>query len=166
MVSRLKFLAPHLSADSQFRERFTREARAAAALNHPNIITIYEISELQDRVFFSMEYIDGNELRDVMDTKTLKFDEKLDLMIQICDGLAAAHKIGLMHRDIKPMNIVLDSHGRVRILDFGLAKIKGDIQLTQAGVAMGSVNYMSPEQGQGEEVDHRSDIFSTGILSG
>lgn len=160
----LKFLSAQFMANEEFRERFFREARSAAALNHPNIITIYEVSQYQNQIFIAMEYVDGVELKDLMTAGELKKDNCYDLAIQICDGLSAAHEAGLVHRDIKPLNILVDKNKRVRILDFGLAKAEGDMELTQAGTAMGTVNYMSPEQAQGDEVDNRGDIFSFGIL--
>ncbi len=160
----LKFLPDHLSADSSFRDRFTREARAAASLSHPNVVTIYEVGEVNERVFMAMEYVDGTTLRELMDKGELSLDDCLDIVMQVCDGLAAAHAFRTVHRDVKPLNILVDRTRRVRILDFGLAKTEGDQQLTQAGVTLGTVSYMSPEQGAGREIDHRSDIFSLGVV--
>ncbi|KAA3631602.1 MAG: hypothetical protein DWP97_12640, partial [Calditrichaeota bacterium] len=160
----LKFLPAQMTINKQFRDRFLREARSAAALNHPNIITIYEASEYQGNAYISMEYVSGKTLRDLMDTHSLDYSYTLDLVIQICDGLSAAHTSRVIHRDIKPLNILVDDNKRVRILDFGLAKAEYDDNLTQDGTAMGTVKYMSPEQGTGGTVDNRSDIFSTGIL--
>ena len=160
----LKFLPAHMTINKQFKDRFLREARSAAALNHPNIITIYEASEYQGNAYISMEFVSGKTLRELMDTHALDYSYTLDLVIQICDGLSAAHSAKVIHRDIKPLNILVDDNKRVRILDFGLAKAEYDDNLTQDGTAMGTVKYMSPEQGTGGEIDKRSDIFSAGIL--
>ncbi len=160
----LKFLAPTLSSDPILRQRFLREAQSAAALNHPNIITIFEVAEHGERVFIAMEYVEGRTLREIIDLGQITPQDAIALAVQICDGLQAAHKAGYVHRDIKPLNIIVDPSNRVRILDFGLAKAVGDVQLTQAGSALGTVQYMSPEQGQGAELDHRSDIFAVGIV--
>lgn len=160
----LKFLPPHFAADAAFKARFIREARSAAALNHPNIITIHEISEWQGRLFIAMEYVEGDPLKKLIDAGDLTGQEVLDISIQICRGLSKAHDSGIIHRDIKAENILIDAERHVKILDFGLAKSEGDEQLTQTGTAMGTVNYMSPEQAQGMEADNRSDIFSVGVL--
>jgi serine/threonine protein kinase/Tfp pilus assembly protein PilF len=160
----LKFLPPNIADDKDFKARFVREARSAAALNHPNIITIHEISEWEGRLFIAMEYVEGQSLSDIIKSGQLTYETALGLAAQVCSGLARAHKSGVIHRDIKADNVLVDSEGHAKILDFGLAKGEGDVQLTQAGTAMGTVNYMSPEQAQGLEVDHRSDIFSVGVL--
>ncbi len=160
----LKFLPANMSTDATFRERFFREARSAAALNHPNVVTMYEVAQTQGWIFIAMEYIDGRALRDLMDAGQLSLENTVDYLGQVCDGLVAAHRAGLVHRDIKPHNIMIDRDGRVRVLDFGLAKGQADQQLTQDGTALGTVSYMSPEQGQGTDVDSRSDVFSVGIV--
>jgi len=160
----LKFLPQNLAADPMFRERFIREARAAATLNHPNIVTVYEVAETEQRVFIAMEYVPGQSLRQLIDAGNLSLDNSLKIMIQVCEGLGAAHEAGLVHRDVKPLNVIVDESGRVRILDFGLAKVEGVSQLTQAGTTIGTINYMSPEQGTGEKLDHRSDIFAAGVV--
>lgn len=160
----LKFLSPKVAADETFRARFIREAQSAAALNHPNVVTIYEVAETSAQVYIAMEYVAGRSLRDLMNEGSLTLDQRLDIVLQICRGLAAAHNGGVIHRDIKPENILLDQESRVRILDFGLAKGEGDEQLTQAGMALGTVNYMAPEQAQGAETDYRCDIFGVGAL--
>ncbi|MDH3890777.1 MAG: protein kinase [candidate division Zixibacteria bacterium] len=160
----LKFLSPDFAADESFRRRFMREAQTAARLNHPNVVTIYDVADQDNRVFIAMEAVEGKELREVMDQGPMPVDQAVAICTQICDGLAAAHAAGLVHRDIKPANILIDNSQRVRILDFGLAKEPGDNQLTQVGQAVGTVQYMSPEQGQGIDVDSRSDIFSVGIV--
>ena len=160
----LKFLPTHLCQDDDCRARFKREAQAVAKLNHPNIVTIFEVSEYNDRPFFAMELIEGRSLRELAAEKDLRFDRILELAIQICDGLRAAHEKKVVHRDIKPSNIVIDAYGRPKILDFGLAAIQGGEHLTKTGSTLGTIRYMSPEQVDGETVDHRSDLFSLGIV--
>jgi len=160
----LKFLPVQLASDGELKERFKREAQAAAALNHPNIITIHEVAEYETRPFIAMEYVEGESLKDLISKKDLSINEVLDISLQISDGLAVAHRAGIIHRDIKPQNILMGKDGRVRICDFGLAKAKRDITLTQAGSTLGTIGYMSPEQAQGKGTDHRSDIFSLGVV--
>jgi serine/threonine protein kinase/tetratricopeptide (TPR) repeat protein len=160
----LKFLPPHLCADEECRQRFKREAQAAAKLDHPNIIPVYEVSDFQGRPYFAMAHVEGRSLRDFATDKDLTIDQILELAIQICEGLEAAHEQGVTHRDIKPSNILIDSHGRARIVDFGLAAVKGTDQLTKTGSTMGTIGYMSPEQVRGQQVDHRSDLFSFGVV--
>lgn len=160
----LKFMPAHLVSDSDFKARFVREAEATAKLNHPNIVTIHEVSEYNGRPFFSMELVEGQSLHDLAKDKELGIDRIIELAIQICDGLSAAHDKKVVHRDIKPSNIVIDAYGRPKILDFGLAAIQGGEQLTKTGSTLGTVRYMSPEQVEGKEIDHRSDLFSLGIV--
>jgi serine/threonine protein kinase/tetratricopeptide (TPR) repeat protein len=160
----LKFLPDRLAADSSFKARFKREAQAAAGLNHPNIITVHEVAEYENRPFIAMEYVEGQSLKEVIAGKDLSVEEVLDIGLQISDGLAKAHQAGIVHRDIKPHNVLIDKDGRARICDFGLAKAKTDAMLTQTGTTVGTVAYMSPEQARGEEADQRSDIFSLGVI--
>ena len=161
----IKFLPKHLTRNAESIERFKREAQAAAILNHPNIVTIYEIAEENDRTFIVMEYVEGNTLRDFIITNSrFPIPNAKDIITQISDGLSKAHNAGIVHRDIKPENIILDHDGRVKILDFGLAKLKGVSKLTKENSTLGTVHYMSPEQIQGKEVDHRSDIWSLGVI--
>jgi len=160
----LKFLPPHLCQDEDCRKRFTREAQAAAGLDHPNIAAIYEVGEFQGRPFYAMQIVEGQSLKDVIAGKDLPIDRILEIGIQICEGLQAAHDKGIIHRDIKPSNILLDGHGRVRIVDFGLAAIRGSEHLTKTGSTLGTVGYMSPEQAEGKEIDHRTDIWSLGVV--
>jgi non-specific serine/threonine protein kinase len=160
----LKFLPAQYSTDKDLKARFAREAQAAAALNHPNIITVHEVAEHEAKPFIAMEYVEGESLKDLIGKKDLSINEVIDISLQICDGLAVAHQAGIVHRDIKPQNILMGKDGRVRICDFGLAKAKRDVTLTQAGSTLGTIAYMSPEQAQGKEADHRSDIFSFGVV--
>ena len=160
----LKFLPTQYIADADFKTRFVREAEAMAKLNHPNIITIFEVSEFKSRPFFAMELVEGQSLRDLAKSKELSIDRIIELAIQVCDGLSAAHDKKIVHRDIKPSNIVIDAYGRPKILDFGLAAIQGAEHLTKTGSTLGTVQYMSPEQVQGQKVDHRSDLFSLGVV--
>jgi non-specific serine/threonine protein kinase len=160
----LKFLPSHLCQDDNCRARFKREAQAVAKLNHPNIIHVYEVSEYQGRPFFAMELVEGQSLRDLANGNEPGIGRIIELAIQICDGLGAAHDKQVVHRDIKPSNIVIDAYGRPKILDFGLAAIQGGEQLTKTGSTLGTVRYMSPEQVEGKTVDHRSDLFSLGVV--
>ncbi len=160
----LKFLSPLIAADEINKARFLREARGAAALSHPNIVTIFEVAEFEGRAFIAMEYIEGNTLRQLIEHGNSPFLVKMNLAIQLCEGLQAAHKAGLVHRDIKSSNVVVDKTQRARILDFGLAKQVGDTEITKANTAMGTVSYMSPEQTKGSNIDQRSDIFSLGVV--
>ncbi len=160
----LKFLPEHLAQDSDLRLRFTREAQAAAKLDHPNIVTIHEVSEFQNRPFFAMQYIDGQALNRYCEQRSPSIDQILALVAQAADGLAKAHALGIIHRDIKSANIVVDGDARLKLLDFGLASIQGGDALTKAGSTIGTVAYMSPEQAQGRELDRRSDLFSLGIV--
>ncbi len=157
----IKFLPTHISANSDERKRFEIEAKAAAALNHPNIATIHAIEEADDQIFLVMEYIEGKELKQLaIDNHQLA----IDYAVQIAEGLQAAHKKGIVHRDIKSSNIMVTEDGKIKIMDFGLAKFRGAAQLTQVGTTVGTAAFMSPEQARGEEVDQRSDIWSFGVI--
>ena len=160
----LKFLPAHFTSDPESLARFEREAKATATLSHPNIITIYEISEHENQTFIAMEYVEGESLRERM-AKELSLNEILDLIFQIGTGLAKAHQADVVHRDIKPENIMIDKDGRVRILDFGLAKLKGATKLTQEASTLGTMNYMSPEQFQAADVDYHADYLVAGCHS-
>jgi non-specific serine/threonine protein kinase len=160
----LKFLPKHLLCDEEAKTRFVQEAKAASALNHTNITTIYEIDEVEDQCFISMEYIEGKSIKELVKEKTPSVKEILEIAIQVGEGLNAAHKKDIVHRDVKSDNIMLTDEGVVKIMDFGLAKLKGVSKLTKAGATLGTIQYMSPEQAQGMEVDQRSDIFSFGVV--
>jgi serine/threonine protein kinase len=151
--------------DQEVLDRFFREARAAAALRHPNIITIYASGQQDHRPYMAMEFIDGESLADIIkQRRNVALSDKISYLEQICSGLQFAHKAGIVHRDIKPANVMVDREGVVRILDFGIARIEGSA-MTQDGALIGSLNYMSPEQMLGRAVDHRSDIFSVGSVA-
>jgi len=160
----IKFLPRHIASNSEERERFKIEAKAAAALNHPNIGTIHAIEESEDQIFIVMELIDGIELKEKIKSSAIKVDEAVNIAVQIAEGLEAAHKKGIVHRDIKSSNIMITDDGKVKIMDFGLAKIKGGTEVTKLGSTMGTVAYMSPEQTKGESVDQRTDIWSLGVV--
>jgi serine/threonine-protein kinase len=169
----LKFLAPELTRHTEARQRFLREAQAAAGLNHPGIVTVYEIGESQDpstkekQTFIAMEFVEGETLGNVAGarhTVPLPVRDVIDYAVQIADALKAAHDRGIIHRDIKPGNILVDRSGRVKIADFGLARIKGVTILTRDNSVPGTLQYMAPEQFQNKKVDHRSDIWSLGVV--
>lgn len=160
----LKFLSKTLCQDKESRSRFTREAKAAAQLNHPNIITIYDICEHEDQPFIAMEYVKGVSLSDYVSDRDQSIEEILELAIQISDGLAEAHKNGIIHRDIKPSNILVSNRGRAKIVDFGLAAVQAKGFTPAPGLIVGTASYMSPEQAQGLKVDARADLFSLGVV--
>lgn len=173
----LKLLPAKFADDHERLDRFVREARAASALNHPNIITVYEIGECEGINFIAIEYIDGQTLRDRMASQKITFDEVLAVFIQTAEALSAAHQAGITHRDIKPENIMIRPDGYVKVLDFGLAKLSEkdgaasdpeqetrQLMQTEPGMVMGTSAYMSPEQARGKEIDARSDVFSFGAV--
>src|SRR5436190_4014561 len=171
----LKFLPQDLTKDKRSLERFLREARAAAALNHPNICTVYEIGEHDEQQFIVMELLEGRTLKYHIGSRPLPKQETVDLAIQIVDALEAAHSKGIIHRDIKPANIFVSPRGHAKILDFGLAKMGSPIAhaadsptlssaATQGGMVLGTAAYMAPEQARGEMVDHRADLWALGLV--
>ncbi len=160
----LKFLPPALLASEDDRLRFVREAQASAALSHPNIATVFEIDESEGKTFIALEYIEGQSLAEKIKSGPLRLEDALTIAIQTCEGLHAAHEKGIVHRDIKSQNIMVTAKGQVKILDFGLAKLRGATLVTKAGTTVGTMGYMSPEQLRGEAVDQRTDIWALGIV--
>jgi serine/threonine-protein kinase len=160
----LKFLSRHLLTDEQQRKRFIHEAQAAAGLTHPHICTIYEIHEADGHTFMVMECIEGESLRQKIESGALEVGEALDVAIQVAKGLSRAHGQGIVHRDIKPGNVLMTPEGDAKIVDFGLAKLTAQTRLTKTGATVGTVMYMSPEQATGDGVDHRTDIWSWGAM--
>lgn len=149
----------------KYEQRFYQEARAAGGLNHPNIVTIHDVGKAGDVVFMAMEYIEGVELRTLIgEGRALRVAQAVSIAAQVAEGLAYAHQRGVVHRDIKPANIMVVANGPVKITDFGIARMRGTGDLTQAGTLLGSPKYMSPEQVIGKRADHRSDIFSLGVI--
>lgn len=160
----LKFLRPDAADDAAKRARLMSEARAAAALDHPNICTVYEIGEADGLIFIAFAHVPGKSLRDTLLGEPLPVDEIIDIAAQLAQGLGEAHRRGVIHRDIKPGNIMITPQGVVKITDFGLARLASAPRLTRSGTALGTVAYMAPEQACGEEVDGRSDIWSFGVV--
>jgi tetratricopeptide (TPR) repeat protein/predicted Ser/Thr protein kinase len=160
----LKFITLQGIEGPEEKARFTHEAQAAASLSHPNICTVHEIDEADGRLFMAMEYVEGESLKERIARGPLKIDEALDIAVQIAQGLDAAHAKGIIHRDVKPGNIMVEASGLVKIMDFGLAKLSGRSRLTRTGTTLGTVAYMSPEQARGAEADRRSDIWSLGAV--
>ena len=164
-LAAIKFLPPHLTRDQEARMRFSQEAEAASALDHSNICTIYEVDQTDDgQIYMAMTYYAGEMLDQKVKKGPLLLKYALDLTIQIAEGLVKAHKNGIVHRDIKPANIMVTEDGVVKILDFGLAKLAGHTDVTKEQTSIGTVNYMSPEQAQGDVIDDRTDIWSLGVL--
>ncbi|MFQ5630975.1 MAG: serine/threonine protein kinase, partial [bacterium] len=161
----LKFLPHDLTRDKEANERFIYEAQAASALDHQNICTIHEIDESDDgRMFIAMAYYEGETLKKKVSSEQLSVSSVIDIAMQIAQGLARAHEKGIIHRDIKPANIIVQPDGTVKIIDFGLSKLAGVQNITKSGSKMGTVAYMSGEQALGKKVDHRSDIWSVGVV--
>jgi serine/threonine protein kinase len=160
----IKFLPHQISTNSDERKRFEIEAKAAAALNHPNIATIYAIEDADDEIFLVMEYVTGKNLKDHIDSKPLSIEETVNIAMQIAEGLHSAHKNDIVHRDVKSANIMSTERGQIKIMDFGLAKFRGSGELTKIGTTVGTAAYMSPEQARGEEVDQRTDIWALGVI--
>jgi len=161
----LKLLSPNVRTENTANKRFIQEAKTTSALDHPNVCTIYEIGEAQDgSMYISMAYYDGQTLEDRLEQETINYEEALDFAIQMTKGFSCAHSYDIIHRDVKPSNIMITDQGLVKIVDFGLAKLSGQTKLTQTGSTLGTAGYMSPEQINSSEIDQRSDIFSLGIV--
>ena len=172
----LKVLPPDRVSDVERQRRFVQEAKAASALNHPNIVTIHDIATDQGVTFMAMELIEGKTLTEAIPRQGLRLGDSLNYALQVADGLAKAHQAGIIHRDLKPGNLMIAPGGRVKILDFGLAKLTAQDEPTEAdatvtaghltdeGMIVGTASYMSPEQAEGRKLDARSDIFSFGIV--
>src|SRR5256885_4052666 len=170
----IKVLPPELTLKEANLKRFEREARLASALDHPNICTIFDLNEIGGVHFIAMQYVEGRNVRQLVNGKPLKLESALSIAIQTADALAAAHAQGIIHRDIKAGNVMVTSKGQVKVLDFGLAKLLDDeaartsgihhTELTEVGVPYGTATYAAPEQARGDRVDSRADIFSTGVL--
>jgi serine/threonine protein kinase/Tfp pilus assembly protein PilF len=160
----LKFLPRELMRDQEGRDRFVKEAQAAAALDHPHICTVHEIDEAEGKTFIAMAYIDGQSLKEKIEAGPLEINEAVEVTLQVAEGLKEAHDKGITHRDIKPANIMLTKKGQAKIMDFGLAKLEWEADLTKTATILGTVAYMSPEQARGEKVDIRTDIWSLGCV--
>ena len=161
----LKFLPPELTRDDDARERFVLEAKAASALDHPNICTVHDVDETPDgQLFIAMGYYEGKTLKKRIEQGPLPIEEALDIAVQVTQGLVKAHGAGIIHRDIKPANLIVTEDGLVKILDFGIAKLTGQTALTQTGITLGTMAYMSPEQLAGADVDQRADLWALGIV--
>ncbi len=164
----IKFLPAHLLASAEGKERFLQEAKATAALNHPNILNVYEIDEQDGGMFFVMEYLEGQTLRShisrLKSSTGLPYTQAIEWATQIANGLQAAHQKNIVHRDIKPENIMVTDNGRLKIMDFGIAKLKSGSGLTKTRTSLGTLSYMSPEQAQGMPADQRSDIWALGVV--
>ena len=160
----IKFLPPESTRDPEAKERFIHEARAASALDHPNICTIHEIDESEGQTFIVMAYVEGQSLKEKIKAGPLKLAEVVGIGLQIAEGLKEAHDKNIIHRDVKPANIMVTTSGQTKIMDFGLAKLMGQTKLTKEETTLGTVAYMSPEQTRGEKVDHRTDIWSLGVV--
>ena len=161
----LKFLPPELTRDEESKERFIHEAQAASALDHNNICTIHEIGEAADgQMFICMAYYEGETLKKKIARGPMPVQQSIDNAIQVAEGLVKAHGQGIVHRDIKPANLMITNDGVIKIVDFGLAKLAGRTRVTKTGTTVGTAAYMSPEQARGEAVDHRTDIWSLGVV--
>ena len=164
-VVALKVMRAGFAEDPEFVDRFRREAKAIARLRHPNIVQVYDFDEADGRYFMAMEYLEGGTLKDLVAKQSLPFEESAKTVAQVAEALSYAHGLGIVHRDVKPSNVILTSDGRAVVTDFGIARILGATSHTQTGVGIGTPEYMSPEQGQGQPIDHRADIYSLGVMA-
>jgi serine/threonine protein kinase len=167
----LKFLPMYFSRDEEAKRRFIQEAQTASSLDHPNICTIYEIDETKDfpdkalgRLFIAMAYYEGETLKKKIRPRLMNQNNVIDIATQVAKGLAKAHQQGIIHRDIKPANVIVTNDGVVKIVDFGLARLASKSEITRPEITMGTLSYISPEQLQGKQIDHRTDIWSFGVI--
>ena len=160
----LKFLRSDAVEDAEAKERFLREAQAAAGLDHPNICTVYEIDEVDGETFLAMAYVEGRTIKDKIGDRPLKLEEAIDIAVQTAEGLKAAHQKGVVHRDIKPANLMLTEEGQVKVMDFGLALLAEQSRLTKTSTILGTPAYMSPEQAERRPTDRRTDAWSLGAV--
>jgi serine/threonine protein kinase len=160
----LKFLAPNLTTDDGSRERLIREAKAAASLSHPNICRIFEIGESQDQIILVLEFIEGERLDKKIERGPMPIEEAISIGLQVARALDAAHKKGVVHREIKSANIIVNNEGHATLMDFGLAQLADRSRLTRHNMTLGTTPYMSPEQARGSGTDHRTDIWSLGVV--
>jgi serine/threonine-protein kinase len=164
-VVALKMLSADLGSDDELNQRFHREAEAIGRLNHPNIVTVYDLGDAEGHLYMAMELLEGDDLRALIERQwDIPLADKARILAQICEGLGYAHSRGVVHRDVKPANILVTSTGRVKLLDFGLARVATRETITRRGVILGTPDYMSPEQAMGKTLDHRTDIFSAGAV--
>ncbi len=161
----LKVIRPDLAGNQSIIDRFKQELILATQVTHKNVVRIYDLGEAEGMKFITMEFVEGQDLRSLIHEKTkLSAEEAVDIMQQVCRALEAAHAVGVIHRDLKPQNIMRDNNGRVVVMDFGLARTLGGDGMTQSGALVGTMEYMSPEQALAQELDQRSDIFSLGVI--
>ena len=161
----LKMLSAELGAEEELHQRFQREAEAIGRLNHPNVVTVYDLGHAEGQLYMAMELLEGDDLRSLIDARAqIPLADRVRILIQICHGLGYAHSRGVIHRDVKPANIYVSAGGKVKILDFGLARVAARETITRRGVILGTPDYMAPEQATGKVVDSRSDIFSAGAV--
>jgi serine/threonine protein kinase len=161
----LKMLSAELGAEEELHQRFQREAEAIGRLNHPNVVTVYDLGHADGQLYMAMELLEGDDLRSLIDTRAeIPLADRVRILMQICVGLGYAHSRGVIHRDVKPANIHVSAGGKVKLLDFGLARVAQRETITRRGVILGTPDYMAPEQATGKGVDHRSDIFSAGAV--
>jgi serine/threonine protein kinase len=164
-VVALKMLSSEVGGEDELQQRFQREGEAVGRLNHPSIVSVYDMGEQDGRLYMAMELFDGEDLRTLIDSRAaISLLDRVRIIVEICEALGYAHTRGVVHRDIKPANILVTTTGRVKILDFGLARLAQGETITRRGVILGTPDYMSPEQAVGKPVDHRTDIFSTGAV--
>ena len=164
-VVALKMLSTELGDEEELHQRFHRQAEAIGRLSHPNIVSVYDLGEAEGRVYMAMEFLEGEDLRSLIETQaSIALAERVRILLDICAGVGYAHSRGVTHRDIKPANIMITGDGRVKLLDFGLARVATRETITRRGVILGTPDYMSPEQATGKPVDNRTDIFSSGAV--